>query len=63
MSEFDPFRARDCLLLVDVIRNTITAHTSPDGCISPHGAKLIAVALEGMEIKLGGARRGPTAVK
>lgn len=62
MTEFDPFRPDDCLVMVDCIRNVLKANRTADGCISPLGAKVIAATVECLEAKLGGPRRGPVGV-
>ncbi len=60
--EFEPFRQRDCLVIVDAIRKVFEAHTTPDGCLSPHGMKVSRALLDGLEFKLNGPRRGPQVV-
>lgn len=62
MTEFEPYRQRDCLLIVDAMRKTIEAHTTSDGCVSPHGLTVLRALFDGLEIKLGGERRGPVGV-
>lgn len=61
MTEFEPFRAADCLKLVDCMRSTLSQRT-PDGCISPLGCRAISALLDCLEVKLGGERRGPLGV-
>lgn len=58
MSEFEPFRANDCLRLVDAIRSVMSQRT-PDGCLSPLGCNAVTACLDMLEVKLGGERRGP----
>jgi len=52
VTEHEPLRTRDLLLLVDIVRMAMTAHRTDDGCISPLGIKVIEAALTGLEAKL-----------
>lgn len=59
--EFEPRSAHELLALVDICKLALQNHRTAHG-LSPSGVKVLAAALESLEIKLGGERRGPTSV-
>lgn len=62
MSEFEPRSTRELLALVDICKLAIANHRRPNGELSGLGIKVLTAALESLEAKLGGERRGPVGV-